>query len=917
MPPEREHKTEAKVDNWSKSVSEGAVLLTVNQRLSRHHMLQYQRWHVQADNTWWETPSILPFRSWMSELHKRALGMGLSERTLIPALLVQQAWSNIIESDASVQLLDTEGAARSALQSWELSCVWKCCNQEDQYLSADQFAWQRWMVQYRTWLDQQSGIDDALLPDELVAILGKANSSQLQALLPATLILDGFLQLPTQLAELIDVVKGCGTDVEVHKPQACALVHDVSYSDDETELLSIATQMRAELEHSSHQSLGLVVPDLQQRRDAVVRAFERVFYPAMSPLEIRREQPAYEVSLGQSLSDQPVVSAALSLLKLTAASISGSELSAVILTPYCEAAKAEVRRREQFDRRLRDRRIQSLDLAQFSNELYAGSRLKPAITRVLKRRKLTGATLSDWAGRFSVWLELLGWPGKSIDSEEYQAVSAWMECLDDMQLLDDGKQLRFDRAYAQLKTLAAERIFQIETPATPIKVMGRLESHGLGFDCLWVAGMDAEQWPPAGSPSAFLSIAEQKRCMIPESSAALRLALAEREFSLWASRTPLLIVSSVMLRDGKELSRAALPQITASAENREVAQPGIARLAQLGKPVDPMNTLAQSLTLDAVEDFYGPEIAAGTKVGGGARLFENQALCPFRAFALHRLKIRPLEEVGLGLDPRQHGTLLHAALEQFWQRIRTHEALSELEEEQLEATLTEVVQDTMQEHDVPPRLRALELVRLTRLLHDWLVQCELPRVPFEVVELEQSQRIEHGGILMDVIIDRIDKVDGALVVLDYKTGVHNKVSTWADERIANPQLPLYVLTDEEIAAASFAQVASNQCRFIGVASDEQTLPKVATKVRGAKTDKNTDEPIASWPEWRTHWKTSLDAIAQELRSGIATVTPMKNACTHCELMSMCRINTDVASESEEDSVGAQATRVENNVGLPS
>lgn len=893
------------VSHWSKRVSEGAVLLTVNQRLSRHLMQQYQQRQLEAGQTWWETPSILPFRSWMRELHGRAVSMGLSEVTLIPALLAQQAWRRIIDGDTSVQLLDPAGAARSAMQSWELSCVWKCHNSEDQYLSTDQFAWQRWMMQYRAWLYQQSSVDEALLPGELVRVLENASRAQLATLLPRQLILNGFVQLPTQLSDLIDCARRCGSQVDVQVADPCAVVQQASYSDDEAELLAIATQMRAELELAPSQSLGLVVPDLQQRRDVVVRAFERVFYPSMSPLEIRDQLPAYEVSLGQPLSDQPVVAAALSLLRLSASSIVGSQLSAVVLTPYVKGAKSEVRRREQFDRRLRDRRIRSLNLEQFANELYPGSRLQSALDTLLKRRRLGSSTLSEWATRFSLWLEILGWPGKSIDSEEYQGVSAWFECLDDMQLLDDGKRVQFEQAYSQLKTLASERVFQIETPATPIQVMGSLESHGLDFDCLWVAGLDAEQWPPSGSPSAFLSIAEQKACSIPNSSAALRLELAESEFRLWASQTPLLIASSARLREGKELTGAALPQVQASAENLALAQPRMARLALAVDPVNPLQTLAQALEVEWVDDVHGPEIVAGTKVGGGARLFENQALCPFRAFALHRLKIKPLEDVGLGLDARQHGTLLHAALELFWQRIKTHDGLSALDEEQLATTLNGVVDDAMVAHKVPEALRSLELTRLTGLLHEWLVKCELPRQPFEVIELEKKQRIEHGGIAMDVIIDRIDKVDGALVVLDYKTGVHNKVTTWADSRIANPQLPLYVLTDEEISAASFAQVASNQCRFIGVASDDETLPKVVTKVRTSTSSSETDTPLENWPSWRAHWQSSLDAIAEELRAGVATVTPMKTACMHCELKSLCRVNSESLSAPDQESSDEQ------------
>ncbi len=888
------------MDNRSEQISQGAVVLTVNQRLSRHHMMLYQSWQCQQGVDWWPTPQILPFRSWMSTLHRQALGMGLSQRALLPALRVQQAWRRIIDADTSVQLLDPVGAARSALQAWELSCAWQCKPSEDQYLSTDQFTWQRWMKRYCRWLEDEQGIDEPSLPDELITVLQSASAQQQAALLPSVLILEGFLQIPTQLELLLTALKTCGVQVQINQPQPQCVVHNATYADDDAELLGIAQQMRSELEHDSSQSLGLVVPDLQQRRDAVVRAFERVFYPMMSPTQINQQDPVYEVSLGLSLAEQPVVAMALLLLQLSAESVSGNELSALVLSPYWKGAADEVRQREQFDRRLRDKRVRMLTLDQFIDQMYSSSKLTPGLKSLKKMRKLRATTLSQWATRFSAWLKILGWPGKSTDSEEYQAVSAWIECLDDMQILDDDETVSFKSAFAQLKTLAVERVFQTQAPATPIQVIGRLESHGLDFDCLWVCGLDGEQWPPAGAASAFLSISEQKDCNVPNSSAAGRLALAESEYQLWASHTPLLISSHVLARDGKELIGAALPVITSSESSQLLASGRLDRLEHCEEPINLVRAISQSLNVVVIDDFYGPGLVTGTKASGGARLFENQALCPFRAFALHRLNIRPLEEVGLGLDARQHGTLLHHALECFWLQVRTHENLVTMDEQVLDETLHTIVVESMQELQVPEKLQALELTRLTGLMHEWLTQCEARRAPFEVVEVERRMPIERGGVVMEVIIDRIDKVDGELVVVDYKTGVSNKVNTWADERISNPQLPLYVLTDEQITAASFAQVASNQCRFVGIASDEQTLPGVSTKLRGSSSSRASEEPMTSWAQWTSHWQTSLDSIAQELHAGIATVTPMKTACTYCELKSLCRIQAaDPESQMDE------------------
>lgn len=895
------------MNDHSQQVATGAVLITVNQRLARHHVARYQNWQLARGRSWWDTPAILPLRAWLRALHVQALAEGFSSRTLLPDLLQQKVWRQCIVADTGLQLLDVDAATAAARTAWELSCAWQCRNPEDDYLPKDQHTWQRWRSRYLQRLDNESCTDEASLADHLIEVF---QSPAAASLLPQSVIFEGFLELPPQLLRLSDTLTHAGVSVQVASRQPDALVVSQGFADDEQELLAIAHHMRHELEHDPHQSLGLVVPELQKKRAAVMRAFDRVFFPVQSPDEIRSKGRPYDLSLGMPLSDTTVVTAALSLIRLCSSGIQGSELSAVLLSPYLKAAASEARRREQLDRRLRDGRIRSLTLDQLLERLYPGSRLDRPIRQLLKRRRLGKTSLSDWASRFSDWLKLLGWPGKSVDTEEYQAFSAWLECLDDMQLLDDGERVSVSVAVHVLQRLARERVFQLDTPDTPIQIMGRLESHGIAFDCLWVAGLDTEQWPPSGSPSPFLSITAQKEQGVPGASATARLALAEREFLMWSSQAPLLIASHAELRDGKPLAVAAVPDVTTSEANREQAAPRLDRLQALPTIVDPVERLQSTLVLESIIDDHGPALAAGSEVKGGARLFEDQALCPFRAFALHRLRIRPLEEAGLGLDPRQHGTLLHAALEQFWRTVGSHEALMALSDEERGQRIADVIEQAIDEMQVPAELQAIERVRLSELLEEWLTQCEMPRQAFEVISLEQRQSIEHGGIVMHVMLDRVDRVGDALLVVDYKTGTSNRVNTWADQRIVNPQLPLYVLTNDEIQGAVFAQVARNQSGFKGVASDASLIPKVKTTVMKSRNGQATERPLEDWSDWRSHWREALDVVAAEVRQGVATITPMKTACLHCELKSLCRIDEVALAQSptDEDDVTSENAR---------
>jgi len=828
------------VKDICEQVANGAVLLTVNQRLARHRSAQYQLWQQARAADWWETPDILPARSWLLGLHAQLLGAGESTRTLLPELLQQRVWQECIESDESMLLLDSNAASRGARRAWEVACAWNCHPVDEDYLPLDQFVWSRWRAGYQAVLDEKGCVDHAALADHIVVILDSGRGVDF---LPKKIVLDGFLQLPPQIDALVSTLKRIGVDVDLLESTPNALVHCVEYADDAQEMLSIALHMRTELERDVNQSLGLVVPDLQNRRAEVMRAFDQVFYPALNPVQIREKARPYDLSIGLPLADITVIQAALSIVKLCVSEIRGSEISALLLSPYLSAGSGEAHYREQLDKRLRDQRVRKLNLA--------------GLDDFLDKKGLLG---------ISQWLKESGWPGASMDTEEYQAVSAWMECLDDLQLLDNNEGVTASDMLSLLSRLAGERIFQLDTPAKPIQIMGRLESHGIVFDCLWVAGLDSEQWPAVGSPTPFLSIAQQKKAGVPDASATARLLLAEREFLQWSSQAPLLIASRATGRDGKELDAASLPTVTPSDHNQKLAEPRLARIKEIQYRVNPTDALRQSLRLDSIQDDHGPALPSGSEVRGGARLFENQALCPFKSFALHRLSIRPLEEAGMGLDPRQHGTLLHQILEFFWEEVKTQENLLAFSEEEFTEVLLRTIDAAIVKCKVPTALVELERTRLLQLLKEWFSSQEAIRPAFEVVSLEQQQTIEHGGIIMSVMLDRIDKVGDELVVVDYKTGVSNSVNSWADTRVSNPQLPLYVLTNEDIKGATFAQVARNQCKFKGVTSELDMLPKVKTTVIKSRNGQATERELDSWHDWRLHWKEALDTVASEEQS---------------------------------------------------
>ena len=865
-------------DAWCQTVAAGAVLVTANQRLSRHYLEAYQRWRSVRDDPWWETPRILPLASWLAALHERALVDGRVDRVLMPELVERQCWQRALDADVGLSpLLDVDAAARQARTAWQTARAWRVSSTLDTGGSADQQAFSRWVGRFVRDSRSTGRIDAASATDEVIELIVQGAMADA---LPANVLMAGFLRLSRQSEQVIDALRAAGCTVLQLAPMAQATAVRRCHADDSTELIGVATAVRGALEDDPTAELGVVIPNLGQQRDRVLRTFDQVFFPGMSPGAIAAAVRPYDISLGTSLIDEPVVQAAWLDVKLALAGLQGTEIPAWLLSPYLLAADADAESRQQLDRRLRERPATLMRASTLRASLPGDSVLAAALRKLERIRLPTATGGAVWASVLAEMLRALDWPGRlGVASVEYQAAQAVHRCLDDLQLLDDGEKLAPAAVLGQFRRLLVERIFQPESPSVPVQILGRLESHGIAFDRLWVTGLDAEQWPPETSPSALLDIRAQRKAGVPEAAAESRLALALDEWRLWCASAPRVDASVALSRDGNALMPAVV--ITGLPDDT----------APIDVPSPPARRIADTASLVSVPDTHGPALAAGTAVRGGARLLENQALCPFRAFASHRLGIRPLEEASPGLDRRQQGTVLHRVLELFWQQVNTHAALVELTESgDVEAVLRDAIDAALAEQTIDEALQGLERERLGRLVGEWLSSRELPREPFRVIAFEAEHSVDREGVCMNLKVDRVDQLEsGQSVVIDYKTGTSNSTRSWSEERIESPQLPLYALTDEAIEGVYFGEVVRHRPRFLGVASEAGLLD----------TGRPPVSPFESWSDWRTHWQASIDAVAREIRNGLATVTPTKSACTYCDLPPLCRVDLDATAKDRE------------------
>jgi hypothetical protein len=161
------------------------------------------------------------------------------------------------------------------------------------------------------------------------------------------------------------------------------------------------------------------------------------------------------------------------------------------------------------------------------------------------------------------------------------------------------------------------------------------------------------------------------------------------------------------------------------------------------------------------------------------------------------------------------------------------------------------------------------------------------------VTVEEPVTLELSGIQLRMRVDRVDRVaHGAVAMIDYKTGRAPGLKQWFEARPRAPQLGLYTLAwrarspATPIAAAAYAQLCVDDVCAIGIA-DGDAWPGLTPL--GPRT------PAGSWQGIEDAWRTSLSAIAHELATGVARVTPrnLGETCERCGRHALCRILTAV------------------------
>ncbi|MCY7388038.1 MAG: PD-(D/E)XK nuclease family protein [Burkholderiales bacterium] len=928
------------------STNSRASVVTPNRRLASYLKGQFDVAKQLGGNHAWATPDILPITTFLerSYLALNLRGDAPQSSQLLDISQSQLLWEQVVRaSDISSYLLSVTRTARQAATAWSVAHAWALFpGMRQMTLSEDAAVFLGWAQRFERLCRERDVIDAAVLPTIMAASM--QNVTEWNEVLPQQLFTAGFDIITPQQRHFFAACEKRGISVQhvrllsqeqrrepLQIGQALPRCRRVEFANEDAEIRGCAAWVRQCTLANPRHRIAIVVPDLRAKRGDVVRALSDALHPGRRARSPRTEPSGFNVSLGLALDEYALVSDAISLIALSQnRSIPFLEVSALLRSPFIAGADAESDSRARLDGALREVVSPEISLFALQRRLKVANETNllrvaaqcPTLLRLIDAAASIGVPTSpvaskpsprDWSRHFGKILLGWGFPGDAVlESVDYQVLEKFRDALNALATIEAVQpRMRADEALNHLRSIVSDTVFQPEiaqNSSAPIQVLGILESAGQTFDALWVTGLSEEAWPLAARPNPFVPAALQRAAGVTEASAAASLALDQRITEDWRRCAPDVIFSHAQTGDGSNTSDQ---HRSASALTRDVVLTDLKALIGASSETDYARALFAMRRREPITEGPLPALPLPTKVAGGATVLRDQAACPFRAFARHRLGARTLGAPEAGLDVAERGTLLHRVLSLVWTRIGTQAQLIAMDEAARRILVHEMVKKAINEtqaagtDSLSGRFAEIEQARLISLVTEWLTY-EQERAPFEVAACEQARDVELSGLSMRLRLDRLDRLaDGTYALIDYKTGIA-KATGWLGERLDEPQLPLYFQTSAQtISVLAFARVKKGArgkvFGFEGVSAAEGLLPDVTPIEAKSGMEK---KGYFSWDVLTAEWESSLRTLVGNFIHGDALVDPKHGSltCSQCDLQGLCRISeVNGAQISDEDS----------------
>ena len=822
----------------------GAELITPNNRLSAHLLKDYFTTKPIAK------PRCYPYSNALKAYFEQLKYQYPQED--YPLLLnqhqYQYLWKSILKDTPDITYSD--GLLHQVITAWKQCEQWLVSSDDSSFNYTMQTQlFQSWWCRFNQQLTKKHLITEY----HLVPYLLNRNSF----LFTQPIIWVCFDEFTPQQIRLQEAVNQQGIEQYYYDLNDLTVTPHVLKAENQKEEYQQLIFWLTEKIKQQEKNIGVVVPNLQQEAGALKRLFHAHF-----------ASESFNISLGEPLSTCLLVAHALTWLALDTKECTNAQATLLLQSPYLGYAKEEFIDRVQF---LQDNHLLqklTFSLALFSQHL---SSTAPKLAQLLSQ--ITDyphqAPVEAWIHLFQQRLNQLGFPGNyGLNSESHQVYQRLLSLFDEFRTLQIiSPILAKEEAFDAFTQLSQNTIFQVQKTDSPIKILGLLEASGGEYDSLWVMGLTDQCLPQKVSLSAFIPPTIQRGLLMPHSSAKRELRFAQQTLCRLQAGARNTVIFSYPSLQGET------PNLACSLLTE---YPFLAP-APLPQP-------REGNALVALSESYQIPIKPSEVITGGTTLLGNQAKCPFKAFAEHRLHAKAVQSISDGLDHKEKGKLLHKVMEIIWQQLKTQQALLCVSQQELDSITTTAIHkalapltETTESDLYTNTIHEIEYNRLKRLVARALTW-EKQRPAFTILELEQSYTVHLDQLSFAVRIDRLDQVGEKKWVIDYKSTLPSS-KPWHEERPKEPQLLLYALLDPDIDTILFLQLKTGNLACSGLSAEKQEVDGIAS----LKKDDN-------WQDVQNRWQQQLLLLVQEIQLGHCPPQPESAViCSRCDFKRLCRI----------------------------
>ena len=353
-----------------------------------------------------------------------------------------------------------------------------------------------------------------------------------------------------------------------------------------------------------------------------------------------------------------------------------------------------------------------------------------------------------------------GWPGELWGGPDGEAAAELVAGL-----IQDGGALpdATPEAFAQVMTaLLAAQVVRPGARSHPrLRILGLIEARLIGADRLVLAGLEEGVWPAGAQVDPFLSRPMRARLGLP--SPERRVGAAAHDFAQAACAGEVVLVTSERRGGQPAVMSRWLWRLQTLARGAGLALPrrdDAVRWARglespLAEPPDSLRTAPRPAPRPPLA--ARPHQLSVTEV-------EKLVRDPYALYARKVLKLARLERPDERIEARARGTAIHSAFEAFageWPA---------LDPEAAGARFAELYMQALRGQAPPDGLMAREAVLAARI-GDWVAQVERARrAGLDEVKVEQVGELMVGEVRLTTRTDRLEVADGAVNVLDFKTG---------------------------------------------------------------------------------------------------------------------------------------------------